>query len=44
MADRITVHDNGEPNRGLDVFTIVMDTYEAGGHVLPGNIHLYKQP
>jgi hypothetical protein len=40
----ITVQDNGEPNRGVDMFTIVTDTYEAGGNVLHGNVELHKQP
>jgi hypothetical protein len=40
---RITVQDNGEPNRGIDVFSIETETYEAAGNVERGNIQLHKQ-
>ena len=40
---RITVQDNGEPNQGIDTFSIVTDTYEAAGNVARGNVQLHKQ-
>jgi hypothetical protein len=40
---RITVQDNGEPNRGVDMFSIVTDSYEAAGNVPHGNVQLHKQ-
>jgi hypothetical protein len=40
---RITVQDNGEPNQGIDTFSIVTDSYEAAGNVQHGNIQLHKQ-
>jgi hypothetical protein len=40
---RITVQDNGEPNQGIDTFSIVTDTYEAAGNVTHGNVQLHKQ-
>ena len=40
---RITVQDNGEPNQGLDTFSIVTDNYEAAGNVENGNVQLHKQ-
>jgi hypothetical protein len=35
---RITVQDNGEPNRGIDNFTIDTTSYDAGGPVTYGNV------
>ncbi|MDP8904079.1 MAG: hypothetical protein M3N29_01970 [Chloroflexota bacterium] len=40
---RITVQDNGEPNQGIDTFSIATETYEAGGNVQHGNVQLHKQ-
>ena len=40
---RITVQDNGEPNQGLDTFSIKTDSYEAAGNVQHGNVQLHKQ-
>jgi hypothetical protein len=40
---RITVQDNGEPNQGIDIFSIRTATYEAGGNVQHGNVQLHKQ-
>jgi hypothetical protein len=40
---RITVQDNGEPNQGIDMFSIVTDSYEAVGNVTHGNVQLHKQ-
>ena len=40
---RITVQDNGEPNRGIDTFSIVTETYQAAGNVQHGNVQLHKQ-
>jgi hypothetical protein len=40
---RITVQDNGEPNQGIDMFSIKTDTYEAAGNVQHGNVQLHKQ-
>ena len=40
---RITVQDNGEPNQGLDTFSIKTETYEAAGNVQRGNVQLHKQ-
>ncbi len=40
---RITVQDNGEPNQGIDTFSIVTDSYEAAGNVQHGNVQLHKQ-
>jgi hypothetical protein len=39
---RITVQDNGEPNRGADTFSIVAGTYQASGNVQNGNIKIHK--
>ena len=39
----ITVQDNGEPNQGLDTFSIVAGTYQASGNVQNGNIKIHKQ-
>ena len=41
---RITVQDNGEPNQGIDTFSIKTDTYDAAGNVTHGNVQLHKQP
>ena len=41
---RITVQDNGEPNQGIDTFSIVTESYEAAGNVQHGNVQLHKQP
>ena len=38
---RITVQDNGEPNRGVDVFSIETETFEAAGNVRYGNIQVH---
>jgi hypothetical protein len=41
---RITVTDNGEPNQGIDTFSITTDSgYEAAGNVERGNVQLHKQ-
>ncbi len=40
---RITVQDNGEPNQGIDTFSIATETYEAAGNVQHGNVQLHKQ-
>lgn len=40
---RITVQDNGEPNQGIDTFSIKTETYEAAGNVQHGNVQLHKQ-
>jgi hypothetical protein len=40
---RITVQDNGEPNQGIDVFSITTATYQAAGNVQYGNVQLHKQ-
>ena len=40
---RITVQDNGEPNRGIDTFSITTESYEAAGNVTHGNVQLHKQ-
>lgn len=40
---RITVQDNGEPNQGLDTFSIVTESYEAAGNVTHGNVQLHKR-
>ena len=40
---RITVQDNGEPNQGVDTFSIVTETYDAAGNVQHGNVQLHKQ-
>lgn len=40
---RITVQDNGEPNQGLDTFSITTESYEAAGNVEHGNVQLHKQ-
>ena len=40
---RITVQDNGEPNRGIDMFSIDTESYDAGGPVEHGNVQLHKQ-
>ena len=40
---RITVQDNGEPNRGLDTFVIDTASYDAGGPVTHGNVHVHRQ-
>jgi hypothetical protein len=40
---RITVTDNGEPNQGLDTFSIKTDSYEAAGNVQHGNVQIHKQ-
>ena len=37
---RITVQDNGEPNRGVDTFSITAGTYQAGGNVQRGNVQV----
>ena len=39
---RISVQDNGEPNQGLDTFSIVTETYEAAGNVTHGNVQVHK--
>ncbi len=40
---RITVQDNGEPNQGIDTFSINTESYEAAGNVTHGNVQLHKQ-
>ena len=40
---RITVQDNGEPNQGIDTFSIVTQSYEAASNVEHGNVQLHKQ-
>ena len=40
---RITVQDNGEPNKGADMFSITAGTFQAGGNVQHGNIQIHKQ-
>lgn len=40
---RITVQDNGEPNQGVDTFSIVTETYEAAGNVPEGNVQVHPQ-
>jgi hypothetical protein len=40
---RITVQDNGEPNKGADTFSITAGTYQAGGNVQNGNVQIHKQ-
>ena len=40
---RITVQDNGEPNQGVDTFSIVTDSYEAAGNVPEGNVQVHPQ-
>jgi hypothetical protein len=40
---RITVQDNGEPNQGIDTFSIKTESYEAAGNVTNGNVQLHKQ-
>jgi len=45
---RVDVTDNGEPGRGVDEFSIVVDGYEAGtiffdGPIAGGNIQLHKR-
>ena len=40
---RITVQDNGEPNQGIDTFSIVTESYEAASNVEHGNVQLHKQ-
>ena len=40
---RITVQDNGEPNRGVDTFSITAGTFQASGNVQNGNVQVHKQ-
>jgi hypothetical protein len=40
---RITVQDNGEPNRGVDTFSITAATYQAAGKVRRGNVQVKNQ-
>ena len=40
---RITAQDNGEPNQGVDTFSIKTDSYEAAGNVQYGNVKIHKQ-
>lgn len=40
---RITVQDNGEPNSGLDTFSIATETYSAAGNVQHGNVQVHEE-
>jgi hypothetical protein len=40
---RITVQDNGEPNRGVDTFSIKTESYETAGNVSQGNVQVHQQ-
>jgi hypothetical protein len=38
---RIVVQDNGEPNQGIDTFSIKTDSFAAAGNVTRGNVQLH---